>query len=253
MAETMIARIRPGASVDWADGHLGRVVDVEKGAGGGPDRVEVLVDDGGRRLFVPVDLVDEVRADGTVRLSVARAELDRLAEGRADASPAERRTLELREERLEARKELEEAGSVRIRKAVEEVPRRLEVDAYHEEVTVEHVPIGRVVKEQEPAREEDGVFIVPIYEEQLVVVKRLVLKEEIHVRREGATEKRLFEETVRRERLVVEDPDLTGRVREHYATEAPEGEPVAGDVERDAEHDAEREGLLEKLGRKVLE
>jgi len=243
----MIARIHPGASVDWSDGHLGRVVRVDPGAGGGPGLIEVLVEGTRRTLFVPLDLAGEVKADGSVRLSASRAEIERLAEG-------EGRTIELAEEELVACKELEEAGRVRIRKEVEDVPRRLEVDAYHEEVTVEHVPIGRIVKEQEPAREEDGVFIVPIYEEQLVVVKRLVLKEEIRVRRHGATEKRLFEDTVRRERLVIEDPDRTGRVREQYATARPEGEPVAGDIGSDeAAAGPEGGGFLEKLGRKVLE
>jgi stress response protein YsnF len=58
-------------------------------------------------------------------------------------------TMELREERLEARKQLVEAGTVRVRKAVEQVPRRLEVDAYAEEVTIKHVPVGRVVRERE--------------------------------------------------------------------------------------------------------
>ena len=254
MTETMIGRIRPGAAVDWADGRLGRVVRVEQGAGGAPGRIEVLADDTGRTLFVPLDLVDEVRADGTVRLSAARAELDRFAVGEAGTGTTEGRTLELREEQLEARKELEEAGRIRVHKEVEDVPRRLEVEAYHEEVTVEHVPVGRIVREREPAREEDDVFIVPIYEEQLVVVKRLVLKEEIHVRRQGATEKRLFEDTVRRERLVIEDPDRTGRVREHYATEPPEGERVAGDtVPSEEEADPEPEGLFDRLGRKILE
>ena len=243
----MIARIRPGASVDQSGGHLGRVVRVEPGAGGEPGLVEVLVEDTQRTLLVPLDLVGEVKADGSVRLSARAADIERLAEG-------EGRTLELAEEELVPRKELEEAGRVRLRKEVEDVPRRLEVDAYHEEVTVEHVPIGRIVKEQEPAREEDGVFIVPIYEEQLVVVKRLVLKEEIRVRRHGVTEKRLFEDTVRRERLVIEDPDRTGRVREQYATAPPEGEPVAGDI--GSHEDGARPeggGFLEKLGRKVLE
>src|SRR5215216_4328637 len=74
MAETMIGRIRPGASVDWADGHLGRIVNVEQGTGGDPGRIEVLADDSGRTLFVPPDLVDAVDRDGTVRLTVSRAE-----------------------------------------------------------------------------------------------------------------------------------------------------------------------------------
>jgi uncharacterized protein (TIGR02271 family) len=252
MAKSIIGRVHPDASVEGKDGHLGRVVRVE------PEAIEVLAEATNRSLSVPVALVREVTADGAVKLSASMAELERLARpttpGAGRASDEQVDTLELREEQLVPRKELEEVGRVRIRKAVEDVPRRLELDAYYEEAEVEHVPIGRVVKEREAAREEDGVYIVPIYEEQLVVVKRLVLKEEIHIRHQGATETRLFEETVRRERLVIEDPDRTGRVREHYATEQPEGERVAGDAVRgEGEESPEEGGLLEKLGRKVLE
>jgi hypothetical protein len=66
------------------------------------------------------------------------------------------------------------------------------------------------------------------------------MKEQIRIRREGTTEKRLFEDTVRRERLVVEDPNRTGLVRERYPTAEEEASEEEG-------------GLLEKLGRKVLE
>lgn len=255
MTDTMVGRIRPGASVDATDGHLGRVERVTATA------IELVEDTTNRRRSLPRELVQEVRTDGSVRLSVARAEVDRLGAGQpvsesrqTDASRMatdEGERLELREERLVAHKEPEEAGRIRVQKVVEEVPRRLEVDAYYEEVDVEHVPIGRIVQEQEPPREEDDVYIMPVYEEQLVVVKRLLLKEEIRIRRRGATERRLFEETVRRERLAIDDPDSTGRVREHYATERPEGEVVAGDVPPE-EAEPEQPGLLESLGRKVL-
>jgi uncharacterized protein (TIGR02271 family) len=224
-----VERIRPGASVDTPDAHVGRVERVT------PDAIVVVVEQTGRRLTVPSDRVLQVWPDGSVQLSGTRAEIERLIERGTAAEPGataervqadETQTVQLQEERLVAHKELEEAGRVRIRKEVEEVPRRLEVEAYYEDVEIEHVPIGRIVKEQEPPREEDGVYIVPVYEEQLVVVKRLLLKEEIHIRRHGATETRLFEDTVRRERLVVEDPDQTGLVREqHYADEL-EGEPL---------------------------
>jgi uncharacterized protein (TIGR02271 family) len=250
MAKNMIGRIHPGASVDWADGHLGQVTRV------GAASIEVRAQDRGRTLVVPLELIRGVAADGSVQLSATQADLGRLTGAGSDVDVRAAdgvETLELREEQLVPHKELEESGRVRVRKETEEVPRRLEVDAYYEEVEVEHVPIGRVVKEQESAREEDGVYIVPIYEEQLVVVKRLVLKEEIHVRRQGATEKRLFEETVRRERLVIEDVDRTGRVREQYATEQPEGERVAGDTLPSEETRPGEGGFLEKLGRKIVE
>jgi uncharacterized protein (TIGR02271 family) len=220
-----------------------------------------------RERYVPASAVASVEPD-RVTLNLTAADLDDqrydaspetvdLDQGQIGAAPADltdRQTLQLREEQLAVRKELELSGHVRVRKEVEDVPRRLEADTYREEVTVEHVPIGRVVQERQPPRDEDGLYIMPIYEEQLVLVKQLILKEEIRIRRRGATERRLFEDTVRRERLVVEDPERTGRVRELYPTEQPAGERVTSDPAQ-AEDEATREepGLLERLGRKVLE
>ena len=116
----------------------------------------------------------------------------------------EEQTLELREEELVAHKEIRERGEITLRTELEEVPGRLEVDAYREEITVEHEPVGQAVSERKEAWEEDGVLVVPVYEEQLVVTKRLVLKERLRVRRIGTTERQLFEDRLRRERLVIE-------------------------------------------------
>jgi uncharacterized protein (TIGR02271 family) len=162
----------------------------------------------------------------------------------AGADPESSETLELREEELVARKELRELGSIEVRTETTDVPGRLEVDAYREEVVIEHEPVGQVVSEREEPREEgDGVLVIPIYEEQLAVVKRLVLRERMRVRRVGTTERQLFEDTLRRERLVVEDPQQTGRVREVYPT-----------AESDADGEPDRqEGFVDRLVLKALE
>jgi uncharacterized protein (TIGR02271 family) len=160
-------------------------------------------------------------------------------------------TLELREEQLVARKELLEIGEITVRTTFDEVPGRLEVDASREEIVIEHEPVGQVVSEREQPSEHDGVLVMPVYEEQLVVVKRLVLKERLHVRRVSTTERQLFEETLRRERLIIEDPQQTGRVREQYPTDGPDRASVSesGDTE---EEPASEGGLLENLVRKAL-
>jgi uncharacterized protein (TIGR02271 family) len=155
------------------------------------------------------------------------------------------RTLELREEQLVARKDLREVGEITVRTVIEEVPGRLEVEAQREEVEIEHVPVGQVVAERIGPYEEDGVLVVPIYEEQLVVVKRLVLKEHLKVRRVASSEHQLFEDTLRRDRLVIEDPNNTRLVHEQYVTE---GEP--SDRDERAQHD--EGGPLGQLMRKVL-
>ena len=56
-------------------------------------------------------------------------------------------------------------------------------DLNHEHVLVERVAIGRIVDAVPPVRQEGDVTIMPVVEEELVVVRRLVLKEEVHLRR----------------------------------------------------------------------
>jgi uncharacterized protein (TIGR02271 family) len=166
----------------------------------------------------------------------------------ADDEPLDRteqdQVIELRQEELVPHTEMHEVGEARIRTWIQEVPARLEVDAYTEEVEVEHVPVGQVVSERKPPWQEDEVLIVPIYEEQLVVSKRLVLREQIRVRRVGSQRRELFEDTLRRERIEVEDPQHTGLVHEQQPTRTEGGEDVA--------HTETSGGVLESLARKAL-
>jgi uncharacterized protein (TIGR02271 family) len=161
--------------------------------------------------------------------------------------------LELREEQLIAHKELRDLGEIEVRTEIDEVPGRLEVDAYREEVLVEHETVGQVVTEREkPWEETDGVLVIPIYEEQLVVTRRLVLRERMRVRRIGTTERQLFQDVLRRERLVVDDPQRAGLVREQYPISAPDSGEEVEDL--DGSERAEPEsGLLGNLVRKALE
>ncbi len=144
----------------------------------------------------------------------------------AERPLADEQILELREEELVVQRELEEVGQIHVRTIVREEPARLEVEARSEEVEIEHVPVGQTVTERREPWEEDDVLVVPVYEEQLVVTKRLVLREHLRIRRVGTMRRELFEDTLRRERVVVDDPNNTGLVREHYpADEQSEPEP----------------------------
>jgi uncharacterized protein (TIGR02271 family) len=186
----------------------------------------------------------ELKRPQAYRVSAAAAALD----------PSDERatqTIELREEQLVAHKQLQELGEIEVRTEIDEVPGRLEVDAYREEVVVEHEPVGEMASEREKPWEEDGVLVIPIYEEQLVVSKRLVLKERMRVRRVGTTERQLFQDTLRREHLVVEDPRHTGLVREQYPTESEPGHP--SETAAEADHAEPESGFLEHLVRKALE
>jgi uncharacterized protein (TIGR02271 family) len=59
----------------------------------------------------------------------------------------------------------------------------------HERVEIERTPVGKPLQHVPAIREEGDTLIIPVVEEVLVVQRRLVLKEEIRVRRVRTTER----------------------------------------------------------------
>ena len=118
--------------------------------------------------------------------------------------------LELVEERLEVGTREVERGRVVVRARVEAREEVAEVDLTQEEIGVERVPVGRPVEAPPPVREEDGVLIVPVLEERLVVTTELVLKEEIRITKRSRTEHVREPVTLRSERAEVERLDVQG-------------------------------------------
>jgi stress response protein YsnF len=96
--------------------------------------------------------------------------------------------LELVEERVEIGKREVERGRVVVRTRVEEREELAEAALRQEDVIVERVPRGVPVETAPLMREEDGVLIVPVLEEQLVIQTRLVLKEELRITKRSRTE-----------------------------------------------------------------
>ena len=99
---------------------------------------------------------------------------------------AETAVLELHAERV--------AVAKRVRRTLVKAIRRTEMrdevvvaELAREQVVVERIPVGRVVDAVPPVRYEGDVTIMPVVEEELVVVRRLVLKEEVHLRRVRST------------------------------------------------------------------
>lgn len=88
------------------------------------------------------------------------------------------------EESATVGKQLVEAGKVRISKQVRETEQMVDVPLLREEVAVERVPIGQVVEERLPTRYDGDTLIIPVIEEQVFLTKRLVLIEELHVRKQ---------------------------------------------------------------------
>lgn len=96
------------------------------------------------------------------------------------------------------------AGGVRLHKTVQERVATVDEPLAREEVNVERIAVNRLVDAPIPIREEDGTLIIPLLEEVLLVEKRLILREELHVTRRRTVAHRPQQVTLRREEVTVE-------------------------------------------------
>jgi uncharacterized protein (TIGR02271 family) len=120
------------------------------------------------------------------------------------ASQHEVAAIPLVEERVSVAKRQVEAGRTRVRVSVEEREERVPVTLAHDEVDIERVAKNLPLAELPSVRLEGNVTIIPVVEEVVVVEKRLMLVEEIHIRRRSATATEEIPVTLRAERASVE-------------------------------------------------
>jgi uncharacterized protein (TIGR02271 family) len=106
------------------------------------------------------------------------------------------------EEELAAGTREREAGVMRVRKRVRTDRERIEVPTRHEEVSVERVPVSGEATEAEIGEDE---VVVPVTEEEVVVSKRPVVKEEVRIKKDVVEDTEVVEEDVRREEIDIED------------------------------------------------
>jgi stress response protein YsnF len=114
------------------------------------------------------------------------------------------------EERLVTEKRRIETGKVRVRTLVEEERQVVRERLARSHVEVERVPMDIEVDEVPPVREEDGVTIVPVVREVLVLTKKLILTEEVRLKRVTGFEDHAEPVTLRVQRAVVEREELSG-------------------------------------------
>lgn len=96
---------------------------------------------------------------------------------------------------------------VRVYKTVHEQPVTIDETLRHDETTVRHVAIDRLLEpgSTPPAmRHEGDVLIIPVLEEVLVVERRLRLKEELHITRTHREETYTETVTLKSEHVAVE-------------------------------------------------
>ncbi|MFB0493123.1 uncharacterized protein (TIGR02271 family) [Methylobacterium sp. OAE515] len=146
----------------------------------------------------------------------------------AEVAIGEEAILSLIEETARIEKRAVETERVRVSTRTDAVDQVLRETLRSDMVGVTRVPINRTLAEGEAppvVRTEAGVTIIPVLEEILVVEKRLVLKEEVHIRRTTAGEDVEMPVTLRRQHAVIERVSPEGHVTEQAATH-PSQEPT---------------------------
>jgi stress response protein YsnF len=119
------------------------------------------------------------------------------------------------EETAHTEKRTVETGRVRVSTHTDTVDQVLRETLRGDAVDVTRVPVNRTIAEGEAApqvRNEGGVTVIPVLEEVLFVEKRLVLKEEIHIRHTASGEDVEVPVTLRRQRAVVERVSPEGEI-----------------------------------------
>jgi uncharacterized protein (TIGR02271 family) len=112
------------------------------------------------------------------------------------------------EEELAAGTREVEAGAMKVRKRVRTDREQIEVPTRREEVSVERVPVSGDASEAEIGEDE---VVVPVTEEEVVVGKRAVAKEEVRIKKDVVEDTEVVEEDVRREEIDVEDDTSSRR------------------------------------------
>jgi uncharacterized protein (TIGR02271 family) len=111
------------------------------------------------------------------------------------------------EEELRAGTREREAGRMNVRKRVRTDREQVRVPKKREEVSVERVPVN---EEGTGAEIGDDEVSMPVVEEEVVVDKRAVVKEELRLRKDVVEDEEVVEEDVRKEEVDVDD-QTTGR------------------------------------------
>jgi len=170
--------------------------------GRGDQQVLIRLDNGQEVLVPTASLVP--LADGSYYVSLSLADLQgRLYTRQAD----ETRIVPVIVEDLDVQTRPVETGAVRLTKTVHEREELIDEPLWQEKVEVKRVAINRVVDGPLSVRHEGDTMIVPILEEILVVEKRLMLTEELHISKQRMETHKPQRVTLRSEEVTVERMD----------------------------------------------
>jgi uncharacterized protein (TIGR02271 family) len=169
---------RPNSELVWGkDGLRGTILQPSSSTA---SQVVIRLESG-EQLLVPAAVLVR-QQDGSYYLPLSPAEVEQ-SRGKLRFDDGETLVVPVIVEDLEVQKRVVQTGNVRITKTIHEREALVDEPLWREEVEVERVPIQRLADGPIPVRYEGDTMIVSIMEEALVVEKRLMLKEELHIRK----------------------------------------------------------------------
>ena len=122
----------------------------------------------------------------------------------------EETTIALHAEALAVSRRIVERAVVRVATVTHSRDQLVDEALTQERVEVERIPVGRMVDAMPPVRQEGDVTIMPVVEELLVVERRLLLKEEVHIRRVRTTQQHRETVVLREQEAVITRTPASG-------------------------------------------
>lgn len=185
--------------VTGKEGLRGVLINPAQLQGSGEQQIRIRLDDGQEVLVALTELVP--KGDDNYYLLLSRADIEK----RQRKQPgSESVVVPVMVEELNVQTRRVQTGAVRLTKRVHEHEEVLDNPLWHEKIEVERIAVNRPVDSPPSIRHEGDTTIIPVLEEVLVVEKRLVLKEEIHITKRRVETHVPQRVTLRREEATVE-------------------------------------------------
>lgn len=168
-----------GNPVYGRDGLLGWV-DQSTGSANSQDTILRL--ENGLVVRVPAEFFIR-QPDGSFYLPMSRSQFEAVHGSSAENGGQAAIVIPVLAEEIEVSKRQVTSGQVKVSKHVSEHEETVDVPLARQEVKIERVAIDQIVSSPPQVRYEGDTMIIPVLEEELVVEKRLRLKEEVRVTR----------------------------------------------------------------------
>lgn len=188
------------------DGRHGTIETIAPGGADEAPRAYIRLEYG-QTILVPADVLI-VQDDGSYYLPINLADTEQTY--RQSGGMDETIVIPVVAEELAVEKRTIATGRVRLTKTVHEREEVLEEPLLQQEVDVERVNVNRMIDAPVDVRYEGETMIIPLMEEVLVVEKRLLLREEVHITRRQTETHKTQHVTLRSEGIEVERQELEG-------------------------------------------